>query len=210
MNKNIKFLLIIILFGALWGIAEATLGYLLHLIPGGFTGIFMFPIGFYFMHKAYKSTGEHKAIIYTATIAATIKLVDLLLPIRSPMTVLNPATAIILESIVAYAVMRLINEKYHYATGFTAGFAWIFLFPIMQKFIFRPNMGLYLTELPMIALRIGLNTIVSGFLIGLYLKYQNQKILNFNFITHTEKMRYIKPTFVLALAVFFEIGNTLI
>ena len=45
-----KIAVVSLFWGALWGIAEATLGYLAHLISliPGIAGFIMFPIGFYF------------------------------------------------------------------------------------------------------------------------------------------------------------------
>lgn len=100
---NLKFLM----WGALWGIAEATLGFLLHLIPvPGVAGFIMFPIGFYFMWKSYADTESHSAVLMTAVTAALIKCVDFAVPGILPFRVLNPAVAIILEGLFAFALIR--------------------------------------------------------------------------------------------------------
>jgi hypothetical protein len=115
MNRDtLKQMAVISLFwGALWGIAEATVGYLAHLvifIPG-IAGFIMFPIGFYFMTRAYKDTGKPGILFSTAAVAASIKLVDLFLPNLSPIHTINPAIAILMESAVVFLVFKSINAK---------------------------------------------------------------------------------------------------
>ncbi|MFC2146663.1 hypothetical protein ACFLRT_04800 [Acidobacteriota bacterium] len=115
MNRDtLKQMAVISLFwGALWGIAEATIGYLAHLILfiPGIAGFIMFPIGFYFMTRAYKDTGKPGILFSTAAVAASIKLVDLFLPNLSPIHSINPAIAILMESAAVFLVFKLLNAK---------------------------------------------------------------------------------------------------
>lgn len=98
-----------LLFGALWGIAEATLGYALHglskliLVPG-LSGFLMFPIGLVMMHRAFKRSGKVETMMATATVAAAIKLTNLSLPFLPVMDTINPAMAILLEGAAATAL----------------------------------------------------------------------------------------------------------
>ena len=69
-------------FGAAWGLIEAALGYLLHLLTFfaiGLSGAILFPIGFYFMYKAYDKTKELKTVLFAGIVAAIIKLSDFVL-----------------------------------------------------------------------------------------------------------------------------------
>jgi hypothetical protein len=90
----------ILFYGSLWGIAEATLGYLVHLLElaPGISGGIMFPVAFYFLRKAYLDTGRLSSVLPTAAVAALIKLSGLLLPHLRPIKTLNPAMAIMIEA----------------------------------------------------------------------------------------------------------------
>ncbi|HLP62796.1 MAG TPA: hypothetical protein VK186_28415 [Candidatus Deferrimicrobium sp.] len=100
-------------WGSLWGIAEATLGYLIHLAKffPGLAGFVMFPIGFYFMNRAYRESGKTISLFSTSAAAATIKLVDLFLPGLSPIATINPALAILMEGAVVMAIYRVVQKK---------------------------------------------------------------------------------------------------
>lgn len=156
MNRDtLKQMAVISLFwGALWGIAEATIGYLVHLvifIPG-IAGFIMFPMGFYFMTRAYKESGKPGILFSTAAVAASIKLIDLFLPNLSPIHTINPAIAILMESAAVFLVFRLLNAKpvqFRFgevliaSTGWRLGFlfysAILFVTALSQEFI---QMGL--------------------------------------------------------------------
>lgn len=141
--KNKTTILMILFMGALWGIAEATLGYVLHFLPHGMSGMFMFPIGMYFMYNAYKKSNKTQAVMWVAMIAASVKLIDLALPTRSPMSVINPATSILLESLVVFAFVKLYKGRRVVQSSFLVGFAWIAAFTLLQAFVFKPEVGLY-------------------------------------------------------------------
>jgi len=98
-------------WGSLWGAWEATAGHLFHLarIPGA-AGIVMFPIGFLIMARAFAATGKQSSIVWTAGVAAAIKLADLLLPGTDFFMVINPAQAILLESIAVVAIFSFSNS----------------------------------------------------------------------------------------------------
>lgn len=111
-NKLIKFVCQIIFFGAVWGIVEGTLGYILQFMPPLISGFIMFPIAAFILIKAYKSTNTRLSLIYIGLIAATIKSVDLFLPGLSIYKTINPMMAIIFESmVVAVAYPALSSRK---------------------------------------------------------------------------------------------------
>ena len=179
MNRDtLKQMAVISLFwGALWGIAEATIGYLAHLvifIPG-IAGFIMFPIGFYFMTRAYKDTGKPGILFSTAAVAASIKLVDLFLPHLSPIYTINPAIAILMESAAVFLVFKLLNAKplqfrfgeiFIASTGWRLGFlfysAILFVTAVSQEFI---QMGL-----GHILRFVLLESVINAFIIIAYLK----------------------------------------
>jgi hypothetical protein len=206
MSDTKKLLRIVLFYGGLWGITEATLGYLLHFLPRGFSGMFMFPIGFYFMFNSYKMTGNQRTIIYTAFIAAAIKLTDLFVPLRTAMTAINPAISIILESLVVFAFVKVYKENRHYAGAAIISLSWMVILVLAQQFIFRPVEGLYLMPLHRLAGFLVLSTVVSGLIIGTYLKKPAVFALQFNF----RKLSYLQPAAVVLIAIICEIGNSLI
>lgn len=87
-------------WGSLWGVAEATLGHLLHLAGfPGLAGMVMFPLGLFFMTRSFSVSGHRMTIVFTALVACSIKLFDLFFPVLTPFVVLNPAIAILFESL---------------------------------------------------------------------------------------------------------------
>ncbi len=111
MNQR-KILWISLFWGALWGLAEATVGHFVHWISvPGIAGFVMFPIGLFFMLHAFKQSGKVSAIFFAALVAANIKLIDLFLPAQSLFTVTNPAVAILCESLVVMWAFSLKDSK---------------------------------------------------------------------------------------------------
>lgn len=109
-----RYLATIVFWGSLWGIAEASLGNLLHLaaiaIPG-LPGFLMFPIAFFFMKKVVDSTGRSWSIFHIAIIAAAIKMIDFLLPVYIPIRIINPAICILLEGIVVACFFHIYTTR---------------------------------------------------------------------------------------------------
>lgn len=62
--------------GTLWGISEITLGFVLHNLHIPFTGLIQTLIGAVIALTAMSLTGRKRTIIYTAIIAATIKMLS--------------------------------------------------------------------------------------------------------------------------------------
>ena len=99
---------IILFWGALWGIVEATIGYVLHTFPFKVpTGSILFPIGYYFMQKSYRETKDLKSIFYTSTIAASIKLINLFIPTVEIVRVFTPSACILFEGLAVVLVFKL-------------------------------------------------------------------------------------------------------
>ncbi len=134
MKQNKQYWLIAAVFGSIWGISEAVMGTLLHgvshfLSIPGLSGLVMFPIGFFFMHRAFVRTGSRNIIFQTAAIAAAIKLTGLALPFLTPMDTVNPAMAILLESCAAYFILSAEPEKtFNFATVLTLTVTWKAIF----------------------------------------------------------------------------------
>jgi hypothetical protein len=119
---------IIVFWGALWGLAEATVGYALHMLPVNIGWLVWFPLAFFFMRYVFKQTGSPAAIICAALIAAGIKFVNILMP-GSIDRVVNPAVSIVLESLCMYALYLVMEKRprrahYEYAGVFAASILW--------------------------------------------------------------------------------------
>lgn len=106
-------LLAILFFGAAWGLLEATMGYLLHWLPGMWSGLVMFPLGASLMYWAYQNTGRRSAILYVGLLAAAIKAINFAFPIHWEgwIRVYTPMISIVLESLTVFAVSYLFNRK---------------------------------------------------------------------------------------------------
>lgn len=85
-NNHLRILLIAVVFGALWGIVEATLGSILHIgVIADTLGIFgtstavILPIALGLMATCYKKSGSFRTVIYMAVIAVGIKAISCLI-----------------------------------------------------------------------------------------------------------------------------------
>lgn len=101
-----------LVFGSLWGLAEATAGHALHALRvPGLAGFLMFPLGFFLMSLAAARAGRPYAAILTSAVAASVKLVDLLIPGVDVMAVLNPAQAILLQGLAAASLLSVFGAE---------------------------------------------------------------------------------------------------
>jgi hypothetical protein len=108
-NKTVLFS--VIFFGSIWGILEATLGYALHFLPVLISGSIMFPIAATIMVMTFHQTKSRSAMIYVALIAASIKSVNFFMPGLLPIKTYNPMISIMLQSLVIYAVLPMVEKK---------------------------------------------------------------------------------------------------
>jgi hypothetical protein len=177
MRKNAYALLY---WGALWGIAEATLGYVLHIaaaaIPG-LPGFIMFPAAFFFMNKAYRIDDETKNILIVTGIAAMIKLSGLLVPGNLSILVLNPVLSILMEGLAVFLVMGWAKSNSLQArlvTGFTAGVLWRFIFLLYMLLLaeFKLPAGLVTSGLSVSMRFLFLESVINAILISAFLKTQ--------------------------------------
>jgi len=96
------YLTTILTLGALWGFAEATLGFALHTLPRilpvpNLAGAVMFPIALIFMVRAIEATRRPSAALAVAFVAAAIKASSLALPMVRFAFVRSPVLAILAE-----------------------------------------------------------------------------------------------------------------
>jgi len=124
MKNNIK---TNILYGSMWGLIEATLGYALHWIFFPISGMIMFPIGAYFMKRAEKENDNKSSILYVSLIAALIKSVNLFMPNPMLVKALNPVLMILMQGILVYVllnketninVMKIVSSSFVWRASF--------------------------------------------------------------------------------------------
>ena len=89
-----------LLYGSLWGAAEAIIGHLLHLarVPG-LPGLVMVPFAAWIMGRAAVRSRSAAAVFLAGAVAASLKLFDLLVPGTDILALINPIRAILLEAL---------------------------------------------------------------------------------------------------------------
>lgn len=104
----------IIIWGAIWGIFEATVGYLLHIVSFGYTWVIWYPVACFFMTNVYRKTGKISSVYLIGFLCAAIKMLNLFLPGRVD-KVINPAVSILFEALamatVVFAANHLLRGK---------------------------------------------------------------------------------------------------
>jgi hypothetical protein len=89
-----------LLCGAAWGLAEATLGHLLHLLRvPGLPGLVMAPVAVLIMGRAAARSRNAAAVFLAGAVAASFKLFDLLVPGTDLLALSRPIQAILLEAL---------------------------------------------------------------------------------------------------------------
>ena len=89
-------------WGSVWGLWEATAGQAVHLLRvPGLAGAVMLPAAVVFMSRAFAAGRREEAIFLAGCTAAGLKLLDLIVPGRDLLSVLNPARFILLEALAA-------------------------------------------------------------------------------------------------------------
>lgn len=96
--------------GLLWGITEATVGTLLHLIPYPLGTYLWFPIAYGYLLWAATQTQTPSAVLLAAAVAAAVKLTGLFTATRIDY-VLNPALSILLEALAMWVILRLAERR---------------------------------------------------------------------------------------------------
>lgn len=146
---SLKFLLLTLWFGALWGAVEALVGGFLHyVLPPTVPGKFMIVIATGLMAWSLKKTGKPWMPLAMAMIAAPLKLfsgVVFSLPLNAP-AVLNPVFGILSQglgfTIVAFAIYRLPVHKYAKYLGIGAGAGAIYSF-VFIGLVAGPGLALF-------------------------------------------------------------------
>ena len=110
MKTKLTLLWAVLFWGSIWGIIEASMGWLMHVaqIHHG-TSTILYSFGICCMFAASTRSGKGaQAVMLTAVVAAAIKLVDLFLP-GSAQNVLHPACYILLEGAMTAAISMIFS-----------------------------------------------------------------------------------------------------
>ena len=107
MTRSRPALVTALLWGSVWGLGEATLGHLLHLVRvPGLPGLVMVPFAVAVMGRAAARSRSASAIFLAGMVAASFKLFDLLVPGTDLLALSRPIQAILLEALAAAVWMK--------------------------------------------------------------------------------------------------------
>ena len=97
-------------WGSVWGLAEATLGHLLHLarVPG-LPGLVMVPVAVAVMGRVAVRSRSAGAVFLAGVVAASFKLLDLFVPGTDVLALSRPIQAILLEALAGAVWIKLAN-----------------------------------------------------------------------------------------------------
>lgn len=111
-NENLKSLFIVLFFGSLWGIIEATLGSILHLPFLDNAGVYacsttiILPLAFVLMGNCYKKIDKYSSILLMGLIASMIKF-SLVLFVGFRQSIYVPSICILLESLSFFVIAKI-------------------------------------------------------------------------------------------------------
>ena len=143
MKSKTQFFLTVLFWGSIWGIIEATLGWVLHAthLHHGTSNI-LFAFGIFCMLSATARTGKGSVAVMLTAVVAAIKMCDFFLP-GGAVGVLHPALYILLEG----AMIAVVSQ----------------FFSFRSRIEPRPSMSLWESRLavPAFAVAVAL-TIIAG------------------------------------------------
>ncbi len=206
MNK--KQLVQIIFFGAIWGIIEASLGYVLHFIPAAIAGSIMFPIVGIILYRAYNVTESKAALVYIAFVAALIKSVNFLLPQISIYKTINPMMSIVMEALLVVVVISMVtsqNPGRKFAAMPIASIGWrtLFIAWMTYQYLTTGNLAPYISTTSAIIGFIVIEGLISG-LFGSVLVFVNDT-LAFSLPNVSHKISYATFLFAAALLLTYTL-----
>jgi hypothetical protein len=95
-------------WGSVWGLGEATLGHVLHLVHvPGLPGLVMVPFAVLIMGRLAIRSRSAGAVFLAGVVAAGFKLFDLLVPGTDMLALSRPIQAILLEALAAAVWVKL-------------------------------------------------------------------------------------------------------
>ena len=141
MNRNIpRFLGIVVMLGALWGLSEAALGMWLRSCASLFSGSLMTGVALFFIASSWILTRNFLGVTLLIVIASLFKMFDALL-LSLPVlhgAVANPIFAFIMEGLALLVLVAIAKEKLMHKTtgqaliGGMAALLAVNLFPLVK------------------------------------------------------------------------------
>lgn len=208
---ELKMIVGIMVMGSIWGMLEATLGGVLHLVYFPYTGAVMANLGFFLMGwtlALYKKTWIPFSM---AVVASSFKLLDVVILAVSPFarTIVNPATAIILEGLVLVGVIGITNRVYQKnflyqsGTGLIAMYLSYLAFSSFFSYVLHqgPREVVSIGELAFFALKDGgIASMIAlfSFPLGLWIGVAGKPKLSFVF-DERKKLYYAGSVIVISL-----------
>ncbi len=167
MNKRMKIVFTIVFFGSLWGLLEATLGAVLHMVPIPFiAGTIMFPIAASLLVIASDKLKSFHALFAVGLLAALIKSVNFFTPMNQ-WGVINPMIAIVIESLLIVGFVSYL--KHHQWQKQLSAFVlvsvvWraLYLTWFAIQYLTTGFMAAQITDVSAIMSFVGLQGLVSG------------------------------------------------
>ena len=152
MKRNLSYNYIspILILGSLWGLFEATIGWVMHLVHFKNTSLILYPAAALLMSIAIRKTGKSSAALGVAAVASAIKLTNLFYGTVPAYWVINPALSILLEGVSVFFVYRILNNLFSKSTRLTAMIeSFVILFVVQILFTFwRIFSNAYISENP--------------------------------------------------------------
>lgn len=105
-KSKIQLFSIVLLYGSIWGILEATVGYVLHWLPALIAGSLLFPFALLILRHGYLQTNSRTSVFLMGVVAAAIKGVNLFMPNLTIWKAINPMVAILIEAALASVVVH--------------------------------------------------------------------------------------------------------
>ncbi len=170
MKKLMKLAAQIIFYGAIWGLAEASMGYLLHFLPPLVAGLVMFPVAVYILMKAFRATGSRSVLLLVGMVAAGIKAVDFLLPGMSVFKTINPMISIMFESLVVAVAVPMLSSKKQLSRisgslGVSVGWRLGYILYMVAQFLISGSMTKFISSPVMTLEFVVLNGVLSAILV---------------------------------------------
>lgn len=183
MTISKKHLWPIILWGSVWGLLEASLGYVLHLISiPAVSAVIMLPLAMAVMYKIFKQTNSRNAVFCIALIAAFIKSIDFTLPLP-PIKTINPMISIISQGIIGTLFISRLDDVKKRSSAFllsayAAAFSWRALFLLWNAvLLFVFTKGIFEHSSLVIFRFLLIDGIINAVFIFLIFKVRNRKLV---------------------------------
>lgn len=122
-KTKLQLVSIILLYGSIWGLVEATVGYVLHWLPALIAGSILFPFALMILRHGYLQTQSRMSVFLMGVVAAAIKSVNLFMPNLTIWKAINPMVAILIEAAFASIIVGVLSKDRLLKTALLVGVA---------------------------------------------------------------------------------------